>query len=246
MPVICTESGHVLQRAEAGPLPNYIAEYAARLHDTAAPSSQQPVSHAQAWAINNAGLDAVAAKAKASVSAQNQTRRSQLGAEISSFLAAMPCGGTLQTCTPEDLLVYLEQVYIPQHAGSQLPDGTLMGAPCTISNIPSQFRVIFKELGRAAVWDDETASGNPAAASRLSQWRQLVYDNFCLCRFWASWFVMFTSIKPGLVIVRFVSALLRSSSDNSHSGTLASCKLSVLHLSDLPMSPIITQLPNEP
>ena len=169
MPVNCTDSGLVPQ---AGPQPNYAAEYAARLHDTAAPSSQQPVRHAQARAIYNAGLDAAAAKAKASVSAQNPKRRSQLRAEVSSFLAAMPYGRTLQTCTPEYLLVYLEQVYIPQHAGSQLPDGTLIAAPSNISNILSQFRLIFKELGRGAVWDDEAASGNPAAAFRLSQWRQ--------------------------------------------------------------------------
>ena len=153
-------------------MPDYAAEYTARLHGAAPAPCPQVLDHAQAQAMYNSGLDAAAAKAKASVSCQNQQRRFQLRAELSSFLASTPYGKNLQNCNPVDLLVYLEEVYIPQHAGSQLENGRVTAAPSTISNILSHLRVIFKEVGRGAVWDDEAGSGNPAASFALSQWRQ--------------------------------------------------------------------------
>ena len=154
------------------PAPNWAAEYTARLHGPTIPASGQPVSLAEAEAAYNAGLNAAAARAQHSVSAQNRKRRDQLRSELSSFLAALPYGRTLQTCTPEDLLVYLELVYIPNHAGSQLTDGSIHAAPATISNVLSHLRVILKEAGRGTFWDPLKQQGNAANAYQLSSWRQ--------------------------------------------------------------------------
>ena len=92
--------------------------------------------------------------------------------ELAAFLASMPYNRTLLDCTPEDLLVFMQMIYIPRHAGSVLPNGSCIAAPSSVANAVSHLRMIFKELGRGKYWDDQNSAGNPAASHQLSQWNQ--------------------------------------------------------------------------
>lgn len=150
-------------------MPDYQQIYAAKFshqHNTPA----QQLDAESAATLYHAGLDAAAGKAMASISPQNRQRRSQVRDELSQHLAALPYGLGLANCSPEDLLVFMEMIYLPRHAGSILPDGTCIVAPSTISNVLSHLRMTFKELGRGDQWDDHSRSGNPAASNQVHAW----------------------------------------------------------------------------
>ena len=131
----------------------------------------QPLSPHAAETCYNAGLDSVAAKAQASITAQNRACRQQIMQELEAFFAVMPYQLSLQTCNPTDLLVFMERWYVPRHAGS-LVRGQPMAAPSSISTVVSHLRMIFKELGRGQFWDHSQKTGNPASCPELHQWSQ--------------------------------------------------------------------------
>ena len=147
------------------------------------PHAVPAFSNEEAQQIYNAGLDAAANVAQASISQQNRQRRQQLMQERSAFLSAMPYGHSVKDCMLEDLLVYLQQVYIPCHAGSVLPSIPCIAAPTTIVNVLSHLRMIFKEIGRGTEWDDHHQCGNPAAAHQISQWSQGLTKVSCAAGF---------------------------------------------------------------
>ena len=51
--------------------------------------------------------------------------------ELDGWLQALPAawGINLLTCTPADLVVYLESHWLAQHAGTTLPDGNIIASP---------------------------------------------------------------------------------------------------------------------
>ena len=130
------------------------------------------LSHAAAASLYQTGLNAAANTALASISQQNRQRRAQLRDELTTHLLTLPYGRNLGNCTPEDLLVYLQMVYLPHHAGSVLPDGTCIVAPSTVANVVSHLRMLFKELGRGDQWLSSHNTGNPAASHQVKQWCQ--------------------------------------------------------------------------
>ena len=56
--------------------------------------------------------------------------------ELQAFFAVMPYQLSLQTCNPTDLLVFMEQWYVPRHTGS-LVRGRPMAAPSSIATVVS-------------------------------------------------------------------------------------------------------------
>ena len=165
------DTNAVFAPVQATGAPDYHQLYASLLHQHG--SQPQPVlSHADAASLYQEGLHAAADTALASISQQNRQRRGQLRDELHNHLATLPYGKHLGNCTPEDLLVYMQMVYIPRHAGSILPNGTCIAAPSTIANVVSHLRMLFKELGRGEQWLDDSRTGNPAAAHQIKQWCQ--------------------------------------------------------------------------
>ena len=108
----------------------------------------------------------------AGFSPQNRQRRTQLAQELSQFLHRLPHQPSLSDCSPEEVLVYLEEHYLLRHARTILASGQLVVAPSTISNVLSHLRMIFKEVGRGELWHDRARHGNPASAFQLKQWQQ--------------------------------------------------------------------------
>ena len=149
-------------------MPNYHQIHTNKLHKRQT-SHQAQIGPEAAAFMCDACLDAATEEALASVNEQNRRRRNQLRDDLSSHLASLPYGRTLDNCAPEDLLVYLQMIYIPRHANSLLPNGACIAAPSTIANVVSHLRMLFKELGRGEQWVDHSTVGNPAALHQISQ-----------------------------------------------------------------------------
>ena len=150
--------------------PDYSQLYAGRFQ--LPNTGRQPLSPEAAHAMCSTGLDAAATKAMASISPQNRQCRTQLAEELAVFLQSLPHQPSLSDCSPEEMLVYLEQHYLFRHAGTILASGQLIVAPSSISNVLSDLRMVFKEVGRADLWHNRDRHGNPASAFQLKQWQQ--------------------------------------------------------------------------
>jgi hypothetical protein len=61
------------------------------------------------------------------------SRRAKHMQELDSWLEHLPAATimekSLATCTPADLLVYMESHWLPNHAGTMLPDGSMIASP---------------------------------------------------------------------------------------------------------------------
>ena len=55
-------------------------------------------------------------------------------AELTAFLAKLPYGRTLLTCTPKDIPAYLAARSLPSHAGSVPPSGQVVAVPKSLAN----------------------------------------------------------------------------------------------------------------
>ena len=67
----------------------------------------------------------------------------------------------MQSATPEDMLVYLTQHWLPNHAGSITSGGELIAAPSSLSGTKSHLAKEFELLGRSGDWNSATQTGNP-------------------------------------------------------------------------------------
>lgn len=143
-------------------------------------SSQQPAAPPQdvtaAAQQYSAGLSAALARTdRAWVDRTNQ-RREQAMLELSAHLATLPAswGRTLATCTPPDLLVYLEQHWVPTHGGTVLGDQPhLVAAPNSVNTILSHLSTGFQLLGRRGPYDaSNSQSTNPVDSSEVRLWQK--------------------------------------------------------------------------
>ena len=79
---------------------------------------------------------------------------------------------TLLTCTPADVVVYLESHWLAQHAGTTLPDGGMIASPKGVSQCLSSCSTGFKLLGRVGEWNPLSNSGNPVESTLINQYRK--------------------------------------------------------------------------
>ena len=114
-----------------------------------------------------AALPSIAATARHSVTPANRRKRDQTLQALAAFLSGplAGLGRNLLNCTDLDILVFITQHYIPQHSGSQLPDGSVRMAPGSVSNVLSALAMGLDELGRSG-------TANPARSPRVSCWRR--------------------------------------------------------------------------
>ena len=96
---------------------------------------------------------------------KERTRKARTTAvrELADWLQAAhaTCRRTLLTATPEDLLVYFTQHWLPNHAGSGTTAGELIAAPSSLSGVKSHLATELELLGRTGDWDTTTQQGNP-------------------------------------------------------------------------------------
>ena len=71
------------------------------------------------------------------------------------------CNRAGQQATPEDMLVYFTQHWLPTHAGSMTADGELIAAPGSLSSTKPHLSSEFKLLGCIGDWNPASQTGNP-------------------------------------------------------------------------------------
>ena len=79
-------------------------------------------------------------------------------------------GLTLNNCGPMDMLIFLSEHYIPQHVGSQLPNGSVQMAPGSVANCISALNKGFQQLSRTGPWAH--GQGNPTQAPEVRDWQR--------------------------------------------------------------------------
>ena len=101
-------------------------------------------------------------------------RRNKAMQELDSWLQQLPAQWkkTLLSCTPADIVVYLESHWLAQHAGTILPDGEMIASPKGVSQCLSSCSTGFKLIGRMGEWNVLTNSGNPVESTLINQYRK--------------------------------------------------------------------------
>ena len=101
-------------------------------------------------------------------------RRDKTMQELSQWLSQLPTQRekSLLTCTPADLIAFLEDHWINAHAGTTLPDGSLISSPSGVNQCLSSLSTGFNLIGRVTSWTPETPSGNPIQSSLVSSYRK--------------------------------------------------------------------------
>lgn len=115
------------------------------------------------------GLTAAANIQQDSVKASTRKTRTAAVRELADWLHSIQAAGkrTLQTVTPEDMLVYFTQHWLPNHAGSATATGEFIAAPSSLSGIKSHLATEFETLGRLGPWDAHTKAGNPTHSKQI-------------------------------------------------------------------------------
>ena len=90
--------------------------------------------------------------------------------ELDSWLQQLPASWSknLMTCTPADIVVYMESHWLSQHAGSTLPNGAVIASPSGVSQCLSNCSTGFRQIGRSGDWDPLTHSGNPVDSTLIA------------------------------------------------------------------------------
>lgn len=103
------------------------------------------------------------ATAEAAVANRSTLRAaSSVADELSAWLAARSTarGGVgLHNCTPEDVVVFLETTWLPNHGTTLLADGQLHAAPSYLDSTISHLSAAFQRLGRHGEYSHEQQVG---------------------------------------------------------------------------------------
>ena len=94
--------------------------------------------------------------------------------EFSCWLTQLPAAWdkNLMNCTPADVIAFLESHWLDTHAGTQMPDGSLISSPSGLNQCLSSLTTGLALLGRVASWTPELPSGNPIQSSLISSHRK--------------------------------------------------------------------------
>ena len=86
--------------------------------------------------------------------ADTVARRDKKMQEFSCWLTQLPAawGKNLMNRTPADVIAFLESHWLDTHAGTQMPDGSLVSSPSGLNQCLSSLSPGFALLGRVASW----------------------------------------------------------------------------------------------
>ena len=94
--------------------------------------------------------------------------------ELNEWLSQLPTQWkkSLMTCTPADLIAFLQDHWLEAHAGTSLPNGSLISSPSGVNQCLSSMSTGFCVIGKVTSWTPETPSGNPIQSSLVSSYRK--------------------------------------------------------------------------
>ena len=105
------------------------------------------------------------------VTAATERRRTLVKTRLVTHLANVPYQRTLLTCTPSDLLVYLDEVYVKQYKGAHTAAGELVAAPSSVEQFVSHLAQVFEDIGRVGPWQPASMIGNPAKSREVQNFK---------------------------------------------------------------------------
>ena len=77
------------------------------------------------------------------------------------------CNRSAQDATPEDIMVYFTQHWVPVHAGSMTMDGELTASPGSLSSTHSCLSINFEIVGRNGEWNAARQTGNLMQSAQI-------------------------------------------------------------------------------
>ena len=137
---------------------------------TSSPTSA-PLSSQEVVDLYSKGLAAAANIQQQSVKANTVKVRQSAMRELADWLHSTHAASSrsVMTVIPEDLLVYLTQQWLPNHAGASTATGTRVAAPGSLASIKSHLAQEFDLLGRTGEWNASTQSGNPVHSVQVTR-----------------------------------------------------------------------------
>ena len=104
--------------------------------------------------------------------ADTVVRRDKAMQELHVWLQQLPASmdKSLLTCSPADILVFMEQFWTKQHAGSTLADGSCIASPAGVNQCLSNLSTGFKLVGRVGDWSLTHLHGNPIMSTEVMQY----------------------------------------------------------------------------
>lgn len=104
--------------------------------------------------------------------AETTSRRDKTMQELHTWLTQLPLalGKSLMACSPADLLVFMESYWVPHHAGTDMPDGSLIASPGGVNQCLSNLSTGFQLIGRIGDWSPLNLSGNPIKSIEVTQY----------------------------------------------------------------------------
>ena len=154
------------------------------LRDT---DGQQPNTASTSDVQYLAGLQSAAAIQNLGVKAATQNSRDKAMAELLTWLQKSAPGRTLETCLPENIVVYLVTWWCLEHGGCNAADGSRFAAPVSLEALCSHLAVQFDKQGRARDWSPDSFTGEqPAFLWSLAPVQPCTaghsYNPCCWCR----------------------------------------------------------------
>jgi len=101
-------------------------------------------------------------------------RRKRAMQELDQWLCSLPAlwRKTLLTCSPTDVISFMERSWLAKHGGTVLPDGTTVASPSGVNVCLSSLSTGFSLLGRVGSWSPVTPQGNPIQSAGLLHWHK--------------------------------------------------------------------------
>ena len=133
-----------------------------------------PLGPDSAARLYQSSLDAAAVTiSHANVDATVQ-RRLAVSRELQLWLEQLPHGypRTLETCRPEEVLVFLQSHFITTHVGPRVPGRPTTASPSGVASTLSHLSTTFVGLGRLGPYDPLTGRGNPCSSVEVTRFKQ--------------------------------------------------------------------------
>ncbi|GIL74971.1 hypothetical protein Vretifemale_4815, partial [Volvox reticuliferus] len=114
------------------------------------------------------GLEKAQAVMDQALADSTRDRQDAAAAELQSWLSGAGAGTTLLDASPEDLLVYLEEWWLPNHPGRKQE----AAGPQAVKGVLSALSGWFSRAGRVGPFDPVSRTGNPCECPWVSDYRK--------------------------------------------------------------------------
>jgi integrase len=134
-----------------------------------APAAPAPAAAAaEREAVYRRGLAAAAQTVAASLAASTFARQEAAAREFTAWLCCFGGGRTILDCSPDDVLVYLTEHWLPRHAGRQSD----VPGPSAVKSHLSLLSGALARAGREGRYNAVTGEGNPCACVWVEDYRK--------------------------------------------------------------------------